>query len=325
MLNVRPYTPDDAPAVLALVNQARNLPFGREQFLQADARRDPTGFFHRVVADQDGSVVGVATLELVPPPFGRPGWLSYSLIVDREHWGRGIARALESFLAPVVAERATAGIDTEVRDTDPESRAWAERRGLSLNAHRFESVLELSTFDPAPHRPALERAQDTGLRFVTMADVPGEDGERRMYDFFVRSLGNDPTNPQGPPPSFEVFRDRVMADPFMPPEGIVIAVDGERFVGVSVPVWLGEAREDLHTRFTGVNPEYQGRGLALALKLLTIEYAVRAGARRMRTSNDSRNEPILAVNRRLGYAPLPGVWRLERKTERSVQQPAPLS
>ncbi len=274
----------------------------------------PAQFFQRVVADQEGRVVGAATLELLPPPFGRAGWLSYNLIVDREQRGQGVGRMLESFLAPVIAERATAGLDAEVRDTDLDSRAWAERRGFSLYAHRFESVLDLSTFDPGPYRPAVERARETGLRFVTMADVPREDGARQMYDFFVRSMGSDPSAPQGPPPSFEMFQDRFMADPFMPTEGIVVAVDGERFVGVSVPVWLGEAREDLHTRFTGVDAAYQGRGLALALKLLTTEYAVKAGARRMRTSNDSRNAPILAVNRRLGYVPLPGVWQMERKT-----------
>jgi hypothetical protein len=38
--------------------------------------------------------------------------------------------------------------------------------------------------------------------------------------------------------------------------------------------------------------------------------ARRLGAGTIRTNNDSLNAPMLAINRKLGYCPLPGYFRL---------------
>ncbi len=64
---------------------------------------------------------------------------------------------------------------------------------------------------------------------------------------------------------------------------------------------------------TGVERAYRGRHIALALKLLGIRYAKARGALTIRTNNDSQNVPMLAVNRKLGYRPEPGIYRLIRQ------------
>ena len=66
--------------------------------------------------------------------------------------------------------------------------------------------------------------------------------------------------------------------------------------------------------FTGVRREYRGRGIALALKLLAIDFCCRSGAGRVRTNNDSKNAPMLAINRRLGYLPEPGWYATRRES-----------
>ena len=55
---------------------------------------------------------------------------------------------------------------------------------------------------------------------------------------------------------------------------------------------------------TGTRRAYRGRGLALAVKLASIEWAAANGITRMLTFNDATNAPMLAVNRRLGYEPI---------------------
>ena len=52
--------------------------------------------------------------------------------------------------------------------------------------------------------------------------------------------------------------------------------------------------------------------VAQALKLQTILLAKREGVRYERTNNDSQNAPMLAVNRKLGYKPEPGIYHLLR-------------
>jgi GNAT superfamily N-acetyltransferase len=61
--------------------------------------------------------------------------------------------------------------------------------------------------------------------------------------------------------------------------------------------------------------EYRGRKIALALKLLATRYARSLGATFIRTNNDSKNEPILAINRKLGYKPEPGWYKCVRKID----------
>jgi hypothetical protein len=46
------------------------------------------------------------------------------------------------------------------------------------------------------------------------------------------------------------------------------------------------------------------------LKLQTILLAKQKGIRYVRTDNDSKNAPMLAINRKLGYKPEPGYYRL---------------
>ena len=55
--------------------------------------------------------------------------------------------------------------------------------------------------------------------------------------------------------------------------------------------------------FTGTSREHRGRGLALAVKLASTRWAAENGIALLVTTNDEANASMLAVNRRLGYAP----------------------
>lgn len=67
-----------------------------------------------------------------------------------------------------------------------------------------------------------------------------------------------------------------------------------------------------YNELTAVQPHARGRGLALPLKLEVIRRARAAGLRVMKTNNLSTNAPMLAVNRRLGFAAQPGAFGLRR-------------
>ena len=63
---------------------------------------------------------------------------------------------------------------------------------------------------------------------------------------------------------------------------------------------------------TGVARTHRRRRIAQALKLLTIQYAKELGADYLNTQNDSVNEPMLAINRKLGFVRQEGLgtWGL---------------
>lgn len=91
-------------------------------------------------------------------------------------------------------------------------------------------------------------------------------------------------------------------------EGQIIAADGDRWIGMAA---VGEISPGvLYNMTTNIYPEYRGRGIATALKLLTIRFARKQGALVIRTNNASTNAPMLAINRKLGYKPEPGYYVL---------------
>ena len=73
------------------------------------------------------------------------------------------------------------------------------------------------------------------------------------------------------------------------------------------------ATNSLYSMMTGVDRAFRGRKIALALKLLIIKYAQNNGISYLRTNNDAENAPMLAVNRKAGYQPEPGQYRLLQK------------
>ena len=74
---------------------------------------------------------------------------------------------------------------------------------------------------------------------------------------------------------------------------------------------VGELRPGvLHNLTTNVYPEYRKRGIATALKILTIRFARQQRMQVIRTGNDSTNASMLAINRKLGYKPEPGCYVL---------------
>ena len=74
---------------------------------------------------------------------------------------------------------------------------------------------------------------------------------------------------------------------------------------------------------TGTRRAYRGRGLALAVKLASIEWAAANGITRMLTFNDATNAPMLAVNRRLGYEPIGRRVEWLKELAETASSPAP--
>ena len=158
----------------------------------------------------------------------------------------------------------------------------------------------------------VEAVGATGIRFFSLADAGDTEEARRKLHAVNTAVSADTPGTDGGFPSFEEFNEMFNTVSWFRPEGQIVAVDGDTYIGLAAVGYFAETNS-MYNMITGVLPAYRGRKIAQALKLLTIRYAKKFGAATIRTSNDSENAPMLAINRKLGYKPLPGKYLLHRE------------
>jgi GNAT superfamily N-acetyltransferase len=238
------------------------------------------------VAEEDGRVVGTAYVFL---GFGSSdGSAHCRVIVRASHRGRGIGRALfdriEAHAAAVGAERLLADFEESAAGV-----AFAESLGFRQTRAEQTAVLDPRTVQtPPPADADLRPLRDVDPRFAyevdmeAMLDMPStEEFERMEYDDWA---------------------GYVLEHPLLSRDGSFVAVVGGAPAAVSLLIADRESGR-ASSMFTGTMRAHRGRGLGVAVKLASIDWAARNGIVQLATRNDETNAPMLAINRRLGYRP----------------------
>jgi GNAT superfamily N-acetyltransferase len=311
-VTLRPERDEDYARVAGLLSIGYAEPVDAEQ-VREWREHEPEGRigYHVVAEDAAGNVTGCA--HALHDTWNVPGLFWLHVAVDQTARGQGFGTRLYADVARFAREHGATAFRAEARDALPEGLRFAERQGFAVERHIFESTLDLTAFDETPLLHALDAAQNSGIRFCSLADL-GDDEEARhrlhaLNEALVLDIpGRDPTARP-----FDAFAKQVFAAAWYRPDGQIVAADGGTWVGVSAVGIFPETRS-AYNMMTGVVPAYRGQGIALALKLLALRCARRYGAEYIRTNNDSENTPMLAVNRRLGYQPESGYRVLRRET-----------
>lgn len=305
----RPYAPSDMEQYLAIANQLNAIPTTAEQFRFQEENRKKEEPFYRIVAENEGGLVGYAVANL--PSMSPAGWFSLRVVTDRNQRGQGIGRMLYVEVERWALAQGATLFEGGVKDNDPASKAWLERRGFKQERHMFESTLDTTTFDLGAWEAEMAKPRQAGIEFARIGRNRSEAELRKLYELaavlFVQMPGMDGRRA----PDYDQWIKWIFKGPTSDPDGAFIAMDGDNWVGLSGCTFTEGA--DAYTWFTGVLPEHRGKGIALALKLLTIEHVQKRGWKRMRTNNDSENPAMLRVNEKLGYQPEPGVYFMKKR------------
>lgn len=314
--------PDDFAAAASLLNTIWSEPTSPER-LREDEEKIPPGQLHynedgvlmgwdrpKWVVENDQSEV-VAYSIAWRAPWTEPGTLHLTLVVHPDNRGNGIGKALYEAVHEWALQVKASRLIVYIRETDGRSVAFAEHHGFVKERHMFESVLELASFDGGKLYESINDAEKKGIRFVTLADEPGEASERKLYELYKATHKDIPGNNESFP-WFEEWKKWNIDGSGVRPEWIHIAKDGDRYIGV-VTLERNEQTKAMYHEYTGVLPEYRGRRIALALKMLAVRTALACGVPYLRTHNDSMNVPMLRINRDLiGFRAEPGSYKMVR-------------
>lgn len=277
---------------------------GADWYRDRDANWNPRLRRYRLVAERDGVVVGWGEAS--------QGWWAYHprkfrvrLEVDPAFQRQGVGSRLYAELtAYVAAHWNPIQLAAEASEERPWSIAFLEHRGFVEAHRRWDATLDLQQAQLERLSSAVTRVTGLGLAMVTVAEERLRRGERfdhDVYAFEQRVYLDEPGyDPEGTL-QFEEFVDFELGPKSAIDAGSFVALDGERMVGISRLRRDSRGAGILHVGFTGVDAAYRGRGIALALKLLTVDFARRAGYAMIRTENDASNAPMLHINRALGF------------------------
>lgn len=298
MLEVRPATSDrDLEELVRIVGSVSpDNPTSLEEIHWSDATY-PGG--RRFVAWLDGVGVGAGgagRVYMYPPDF--PGlWGNISVLP--EHRRRGVGSAVLEVLSGVARDAGKTMLMGRTTSDRPDAIDFLEHRGF--REYERMKVVRLTLAGLSP--PAV--APPDGVVISSLAAQP--ELVRGVYDVALEALPDIPGDGPQPPDTLEEFRGRDVDRPNIPPDGFIIAIDSAagRVIGyANLMLVPGNPKLAWHG-MTGVVRDWRGRGVATALKRATIAWALASGLEALETANDEVNEPMRAVNRRLGYLPQP--------------------
>lgn len=299
----------DYERIAELISLAEPEPITADTIHEWDKRMSPGKIRRRAVATlPNGRIIGYSlVLHESWMPEGR--FLVW-MIIDPEERQHGIGATFYDEALQFALDSGAEVIESEVQESNTEALRFAERLGYGVERHVFSSRLNLAIFDDSQFDGLLERIEGQGIRFTTLlAEGDTEAARRKLHALNTQIAIDDPANTSGSFSNFEEFNQTISTASWFNPAGQILAVDGERYVGLAA-VGFYERTNSMHNMITGVDREYRGRGIAQALKLLAIYYAKAMGADYITTNNDSQNAPMQAVNHKMGYLPHSGIYRL---------------
>jgi GNAT superfamily N-acetyltransferase len=263
------------------------------------------------VAELDGELAGGAHVRLATytdKPHGK-------VYVLGERRRRGVGQALLDTLDAWCVERGATALTTWIADNDPESLAWAERRGFAERWRERFVELDLATY--APRLVNLP----PGVEIVTWAERP--EITRGLYEVACEALPDIPDSEDEQIEPFDEWLAIHMQGLQDRADATFAAVAEGEVVGWAKLTFSASMPDTPFHDLTGVKRAWRKRGIARALKHTQLNWAKEQGFRRLRTAMVARNEPIQRLNEELGYRPIPGRIVVERPISGSSPPPAP--
>lgn len=268
----------------------------------------------KVAADHQNQPVGFYWVVLYPSG-AQPAFIY--LYVDIEHRNQGIGSMLYEAMLPEVRASGAGKIKTFVKEVWPESKAFADKHGLYVERRQFAMELDLDCFDDRPYEDLIESLKSEGFQFTSAAELGNtEEVQRKLFklndDCVVTTMGGDGSHAWG---SFDEFQKSVVQTPWYNPAGQIVVIDTNNGSWAAMSaITKFEGNDFAYNLFTGVDSPYRRRKLGQAVKVTALRFARNMlGVHKVRTHHNTKNEPMIAIDRKFGYVQLPGDYVMEQE------------
>ena len=310
---IRPFDPaTDIPARVDLYNSIYpETPMTISQSLEWERIRPPDLISQPLVTVWNQKVIGLASCSDKRNADSMEFFIN--CLVAHEARGQGIGTDLLQRSIRFARDHDAVRVLAYLRDDDPASMRFAEAHGFSRLHHGFEVALDLAKFDASRLQELDNFRSDAGVA-LTDLETWGDTLEHRraLFDLSNEVMWDAPDEPFEA--SFEDFLRWLERSTYLP-SGVRLAMTAdENLVGFSWLMFNAET-DQADNWGTGVRREYRRQGLAWALKLECIRWALERGAKRILTGNNEVNTGMRTINQRLGFERQLGMWEMELRLQ----------
>jgi RimJ/RimL family protein N-acetyltransferase len=166
-----------------------------------------------------------------------------------------------------------------------------------MTGHWVKLELDVASFDERRFEEYVARCHAEGIHLTTLAELGDTPEHRRaLYDLNKECSADIPE--RGEFFSYDEFTERRIAVPSYDPRGVVLALDGDAWIGMSATSDHGDI---VFNEMTGVRAAHRGRGISVAMKIFGMSFVKALGARTVRTLHHPANASAIAMNRKLGF------------------------
>jgi mycothiol synthase len=245
--------------------------------------------------------------------------------VHPAHQREGIGSHLYNELASRALQRGATTLRCQVLGSSASGLAFLSKRSFVERRRQWRSRLEVDSANTSQLASLTRSLETDGIELTSLAREGGGDLQvlARVYDLYAQAAKDVPRDGSYTPMPFDQFRQFFFEGDNALPDAWFLARAGDRYVGISQGAREPARPEVLQQNFTGTLPDYRRKKIALALKLMIIDYAQRNGYARIETSNDSLNEPMWMLNQGLGFRKVREIIELETHLAASRSEARP--
>jgi mycothiol synthase len=305
-LVLRPRLPEDDERVVEISNAIHvdRPPQTVHRMRFYNDLEPPEAFFEMHVAEMDGHAVGYAEWSR-DVYIEEPDVYWGTIEIESGYRGRGVGRALYGLMLESIGARGAKRVQGYIREDLPQARAFFDSRGFQPTGRVDRaSRLDVEAAELDGCRQGFQKATSSGLRLATLRELGADDESvlRAVYAVDEEASRDMPRSTTFTSVPYEKWLE-YLNGPGYSPDCFFLAMDGDQPAGLAFLHLMDEGTGVAYNGFTGVGRAYRGRGIARALKLMTVEWARSHGMKFIYTDNDFENRPMLAINIEMGYVP----------------------
>lgn len=282
--SIRPVHVEDAGAIVALGREIDRDQLATEASFRTLLGQPADPSTERLVAEHEGRVVAWA-------PSGRYAsghgwfWIGVDASLRRQGIGERLYATIEERLWGLGADR----LGTFPNDDDG-------KRFLLARGFERTNVIRSSELDPRTVAPT--GPPPAGTRVAPLRECI--DRPEPLFELYAQARGDVPSTTPSTPWTFAEWRRETIDSPLIDLDASIVVLEGDAPVSLA---WLYSDRPGARaeTLMAATRRDRRGRGLATLAKIESSRRAAGLGIERILTGNHVGNEPMLAVNRKLGF------------------------